>query len=273
MGGDDLLHTPLGKQARGASVYDPAQLCAILRAQTWLDYGLAQAPWQGVDIWNAWEISWLNNEGMPQIAIGEFRVPADSVNIIESKSLKLYLNSFNQSKFENRSVVEQTIQADLSACAGEEVEIHLYGLEQAPCEILPAQGRCLDELEISIDEYQRNPRLLQVEQKLVKQEKLLSHLLKTNCPVTSQADWGSICIEYSGNAIRHESLLRYIVSYRNENDFHEQCVENIFLDIMHECQPESLTVYARYLRRGGLDINPWRSSENLRPDNSRLLRQ
>ena len=273
MGNEDLLHTPLGRQSSVSSAYDPSQLCPIPRAQTWLNYGLEQAPWFGVDIWNAWEISWLNTKGLPQMATGEFRIPASTVNIIESKSLKLYLNSFNQSKFENRQLVEQTIRRDLSNCAGEEIDLQLFPLDAAPGNILPLAGKCLDELEISIDEYQRNPQLLQCDTGLSRKEKLISHLLKTNCPVTAQPDWGSVCIDYSGNAISHESLLRYLVSYRNENDFHEQCVENIFMDIMQQCQPESLTVYARYLRRGGLDINPWRSTENLRPDNTRLLRQ
>ncbi|NKB37731.1 MAG: NADPH-dependent 7-cyano-7-deazaguanine reductase QueF [Gammaproteobacteria bacterium] len=273
MSNEDLLHTPLGKKSRVSGVYDPAQLCPIARAQTWLNYELVQAPWHGVDIWNAWEISWLNNDGMPQIATAELRVPASSLNIIESKSLKLYLNSFNQSEFESFEIVEQTIRRDLSACAGDDIEVQLFSQEAASHEILTLEGGCLDELNIKVSEYRRNPRLLQTEEHQYSREKLYSHLLKTNCPVTSQPDWGSICIEYTGNAIRHESLLRYIVSYRNENDFHEQCVENIFLDIMHECQPESLTVYARYLRRGGLDINPWRSTEKSIPDNCRLLRQ
>ena len=273
MSGDDLSHTPLGKQSSASLHYDPAQLCAIPRVKTWENRGFECVPWHGVDIWNAWEISWLNAGGLPQVALGEFRIPAVSPNIIESKSLKLYLNSFNETVFENYEAVAATIKTDLSQCAGEEVMIVLGKVDEALNTQLALTGECLDRLSVEIQEYNCNPKLLKTEDTRVENQKRFSHLLKSNCPVTGQPDWGSVWIEYSGNTIVDESLLKYIVSYRRQSDFHEQCVENMFLDILTECQPDSLTVYARYLRRGGLDINPWRSTENTPVANERLLRQ
>jgi 7-cyano-7-deazaguanine reductase len=273
MGSKTLSNSPLNKSTSVVSEYDPKQLCAIPRQQTWGKYDYEQAPYFGIDIWNAYEISWLNLQGLPQVSVGEFRIPLASANIIESKSLKLYLNSFAQTKVENLEKLQQLITDDLSTCAGEAVVVLLFRLDEFDNNIQKFNGICLDELDVEIDTYRRDAHLLQTTQTQVKNEKVYSHLLKTNCPVTNQPDWGSLYIEYSGKSIEHEGLLKYIVSFRKECDFHEQCTENIFLDIMQKCQPEDLTVYARYLRRGGLDINPYRSTNSTSPSNTRLIRQ
>lgn len=273
MSSEDLARSPLGKNTSFVTHYDPGQLCAIARTPIWPEYGFSEAPWQGVDTWNAWEISWLNAKGLPQVAIGEVQVPASSANIIESKSLKLYLNSLSQTKFEQLDSVTETISRDLSDCAGEQVTVRLFPIDSVELPVSQLNGYCLDQLDVEIDQYQRNAGLLSTHDSRVSEEILYSHLLKTNCPVTRQPDWGSVVIEYSGRAIDREGLLKYIVSFRDENDFHEHCTERIFLDIMQQCQPDELTVYTRYLRRGGLDINPWRSSTPGTPINSRLVRQ
>ncbi len=273
MSSEQLSNSPLGKQTGIVTNYDPGQLCPIPRVRTWEKYGYANSPYFGVDIWNAYEISWLNPKGLPQVAVGEFHMPLTSPNLIESKSLKLYLNSFAQTKFDNLEKVHEILTADLSACAGETIKVILYTLDKVSIDIQELEGICLDHLDVNIQVYRCDANLLQVSEKQVTREKLYSNLLKTNCPVTGQPDWGSLYIEYSGNSIEHESLLKYIVSYRDHCDFHEQCTENIFLDIMQKCQPDELIVYARYLRRGGLDINPYRSTSNILPINSRLLRQ
>ncbi len=273
MNSEPLSDSPLGKHTAIVTHYDPGQLCPIPRLATWKDYGYSQPPYSGVDIWNAYEISWLNRKGLPQVAVGEFRIPLTSTNLIESKSLKLYLNSFAQTKFDTLEKVSATLTADLSACAGEAVEVNLHTLDNFKAEIKKPTGICLDHLDVSIEVYSRDASLLQSSKKQVDDEKLYSHLLRTNCPVTGQPDWGSLFIEYSGNSIEHEGLLKYIVSCREQSDFHEQCTEYFFLDIMQQCRPEELTVYTRYLRRGGLDINPCRSTGKLLPINARLSRQ
>ncbi len=273
MTSEELSHSPLGKQTQYVAQYDPGQLCPIPRLPSWEKFGFAESPYFGVDIWNAYEISWLNPKGLPQVAVGESSIPITSPNLIESKSFKLYLNSLNNSKFENTEELKQTLITDLSNCAGEKIAAELFAIDQIENSFQELDGSCLDKLDVEIDVYHRDSSLLQVEATSVANSKLYSHLLKTNCPVTGQPDWGSLYIEYSGNTIEQNSLLKYIVSYRGENDFHEQCTENIFLDIMQKCQPDDLTVYTRYLRRGGLDINPYRSTQKKMPDNFRLARQ
>ncbi|MFT5132567.1 MAG: 7-cyano-7-deazaguanine reductase [Gammaproteobacteria bacterium] len=273
MSSEHLSKSPLGKQSAYISNYDPGQLCPIPRELTWKAYAYSKSPYYGFDIWNAYEISWLNVKGLPQVAIGEFYVPLTSPNLIESKSLKLYLNSFSQTKFINEDKVQKTLVSDLSLCAGEAVKVKLFAVNNRHVDVQEFEGSCIDEIDVDIDFYSRNDGLLNCTGKQVRGEKVYSHLLKTNCPVTGQPDWGSIFIKYSGKSIKHDSLLKYIVSYRNESDFHEHCIEKIFLDIMHQCRPYELTVYARYLRRGGLDINPYRSTENDLPLNFRSIRQ
>ncbi len=269
---DHLQHTPLGHETEYVSEYDPGQLCAIPRANNWHDKGYSQAPFGGCDIWNAYEVSWLNSKGLPQVAVAEYRIPCESANIIESKSFKLYLNSFNLTRFDNRDQVQQAMVTDLSQCAGAAVAVELFSLDQKSA-FSHLSGDCVDDQDIEITHYQPAPELLQGDAEQEVSEQLYSHLLKSNCPVTGQPDWASIEIQYSGPKIDRAGLLGYLVSYREHGDFHEQCVEQIYMDLLQYCKPKKLTVYARYVRRGGLDINPYRSSEQGLPENKRLLRQ
>ncbi|WP_409302531.1 NADPH-dependent 7-cyano-7-deazaguanine reductase QueF [Pseudomonas sp. KCJK8993] len=270
-------HSPLGKSSEYISTYTPSLLFPIPRAAKWAELGLSAEtlPYQGVDFWNCFELSWLLPSGKPVVAIGEFSIPADSPNIIESKSFKLYLNSLNQTPFADRATLEATLRKDLSAAAGKPVTVHVRSLGEVEAQGLVAlPGVCIDDLDISVDSYEHpRPELLRCDSSRVVEESLHSHLLKSNCPVTSQPDWGSVVVQYRGAALDHASLLAYLVSFRQHSDFHEQCVERIFLDLQRLLQPEKLTVYARYVRRGGLDINPYRSTETADFANHRLVRQ
>lgn len=273
MSSSPVEHSPLGKEVGYISEYSPELLFAVPRANVWQAKGLADCPYQGYDIWNAYEMSWLNNNGLPQVAVGEFRVPAESPSLIESKSFKLYLNSYNQTRFENWNEVRKRLEADLSDCAGGTVEVILRRVNEAP-QIQPGfQGVCLDNLDVTIEAYDVDASLLTISQGEEISEVLYSDLLRSNCPVTGQPDWGSVCIEYTGQPICREALLKYIVSFREHSGFHEQCVETIFVDLLQQCAPRELTVYARYVRRGGLDINPLRSSSGREIGNLRLARQ
>ncbi len=269
--------SPLGKSSEYVSQYTPALLFPIARAPKWAELGLcAQSlPYYGVDIWTGYELSWLLPSGKPIVAVGEFIFPADSPCIIESKSFKLYLNSLNQSVFADLSSVENTLAQDLSRAAGASVTVRIRSLveiQQQGISSLP--GRCIDELEVNIAQYSApNAQLLACDAGPFVEESLHSHLLKSNCPVTGQPDWASIGIEYRGPRLQPASLLAYLVSFRQHADFHEQCVERIFLDVQQLLRPERLTVYARYVRRGGLDINPFRSTEKTLPADLRLARQ
>ncbi|POA50731.1 MULTISPECIES: NADPH-dependent 7-cyano-7-deazaguanine reductase QueF [unclassified Pseudomonas] len=270
-------HSPLGKSSEYISTYTPSLLFPIPRAAKWAELGLSAEtlPYQGVDFWNCFELSWLLPSGKPVVAIGEFSIPADSPNIIESKSFKLYLNSLNQTPFADRATLEATLRKDLSAAAGKPVTVHVRSLGEVEAQGLVAlPGVCIDDLDISVDSYEHpRPELLRCDSSQVVEESLHSHLLKSNCPVTSQPDWGSVVVQYRGAALDHASLLAYLVSFRQHSDFHEQCVERIFLDLQRLLKPEKLTVYARYVRRGGLDINPYRSTETADFANHRLVRQ
>ncbi|MCU7645510.1 NADPH-dependent 7-cyano-7-deazaguanine reductase QueF [Pseudomonas piscis] len=270
-------HSPLGKSSEYISTYTPSLLFPIPRAAKWAELGLSAEtlPYQGVDFWNCFELSWLLPSGKPVVAIGEFSIPADSPNIIESKSFKLYLNSLNQTPFADRATLEATLRKDLSAAAGKPVAVHVRSLGEVEAQGLVAlPGVCIDDLDISVDSYEHpRPELLRCDSSRVVEESLHSHLLKSNCPVTSQPDWGSVVVQYRGAALDHASLLAYLVSFRQHSDFHEQCVERIFLDLQRLLKPEKLTVYARYVRRGGLDINPYRSTETADFANHRLVRQ
>jgi len=270
-------HSPLGKSSAYVATYSPHLLFPIPRAPKWAELGLTAEtlPYQGVDLWNCYELSWLLPSGKPVVAIGEFEIPADSPNIIESKSFKLYLNSLNQSVFESREALVKVMIDDLSAAAGKPVGVRLRTLDEVAAEgVAPLPGRCIDDLDVAIEHYDHpQSRLLVCDAGRMVEETLHSHLLKSNCPVTGQPDWGSVVVEYRGAALQAESLLTYLVSFRQHADFHEQCVERIFLDLQHLLQSEKLTVYARYVRRGGLDINPYRSTEAMVVDNRRLVRQ
>lgn len=269
--------SPLGKSSEYIATYTPSLLFPIPRAAKWAELGLSAEtlPYQGVDFWNCFELSWLLPSGKPVVAMGEFAIPADSPNIIESKSFKLYLNSLNQSVFSSADELVTVLVQDLSAAAGKPVGVRVRSLAEVTADgVQAAPGICIDELDVAISNYaQPQPELLRCDAARVVEESLHSHLLKSNCPVTGQPDWGTLVVEYRGLALDHASLLAYLVSFRQHADFHEQCVERIFLDLQRLLKPEHLTVYARYVRRGGLDINPYRSSGPISPDNQRLVRQ
>ena len=275
-----MNHNPLGRQTDYVSVYAPQLLFPIPRAESRALLGIgATLPFYGVDIWTGYEVSWLDALGKPVVAIAEFSIPCDSKFIVESKSFKLYLNSLNQTRFDSAAQVEALITKDLAGVTGADVLVSIMPLSaslraaQHLAEIAEVEGEVLDDLVVAVDAYHPMPELLTTETEIV-DECLVSHLLKTNCPVTGQPDWASIVIRYKGNKMQRENLLRYIISFREHQDFHEHCVERIFNDIARICKPEELVVYARYTRRGGLDINPFRSSSpDIKPELLRLIRQ
>ncbi len=294
---DDLKKSPLGRPTSYPTHYDPNLLVPIPRSIKREELGISSdvqsaLPFSGFDEWTGYELSWLNNKGKPEVALLICEIPCESSNIIESKSFKLYLNSFNQTQFQNKSDVEKIIQKDLSEKSNSNVNVAIQQLsfqnnsshnqnnknknnntniidknsliELKVTEFSNLPGLNIDHLDINIEEYNYNPKLLQLEKSKesnVTSEILNSHLLKSNCLVTGQPDWGSIVIDYTGPKINHESLLKYIISFRLHEEFHEQCVERIFMDLTNYCNCSSLTVYARYVRRGGLDINPLRTTD------------
>ena len=236
--------------------------------------GGGELPFCGFDLWTAYELSWLNLEGKPVVKIAEFSMPCNTDNIIESKSFKLYLNSLNQERFDSAAKVVEALERDLSACVKGPVLVDLFSVEEfAKRGLQEMPGVCLDDSHVAINSYQPDASLLNLDDGPVVKEALHSHLLKTNCPVTGQPDWASIVVRYMGSPINRESLLKYLISYRNHADFHEQCVERIFIAILEMCQPYELEVCARYTRRGGLDINPYRSTSMQEPINLRASRQ
>lgn len=276
---DSLDASPLGDVTAYRDRYAPELLFPVARCVQRRVLGLnaeAALPFFGIDLWNAYEISWLTPGGKPVAVLGTFRVPAASSHIIESKSLKLYLNSFNQTTFASLSEVRDVMVRDLSAAAGADVEVFLWeaaALAQRPLKNFA--GILLDGLAVETGTYQPAPELLSLAAgDDLADETLVSHLFRSNCPVTGQPDWASVQIQYRGPRLRHESLLAYLISYRQHAGFHEHCVERIYLDIWQRCRPERLSVYARYTRRGGLDINPFRSSHpQSDPENGGDVRQ
>ncbi len=272
-----LRESELGKPVGYSSLYDPKLLFPLPRQSKRKELGIGETlPFSGWDLWTQYELSWLNGKGKPIVAIAEIRYPCESPNIIESKSMKLYFNSFNQTKFKDISNIQATISRDLSHAVGAMAAITLHDLSCAPNQLLYAKmaGTLLDDLDVACSTYSVSPKLLATQPQIVT-ERLCSNLLKSNCLITNQPDWGSIQIQYTGPQIEHASLLQYLVSYRQHNEFHEQCIERIFVDIMAYCQPQELLVYGRYTRRGGLDINVMRSSNpNIALENNiRLIRQ
>lgn len=271
--------SPLGTTSEYCDTYAPELLFPIRRGVQRAALGLhddVELPFFGADLWNAYEISWLTPKGKPVAALGTFRVPAASPHIIESKSLKLYLNSFAQTPFADLEEVRGVMARDLSAAAGADVGVFLWevsALAARPLENF--EGILLDSLDIETRVYRPAPELLRLEERDESvDEALVSHLLRSNCPVTGQPDWAGIRIAYRGSRINREGLLAYLVSFRQHTEFHEHCVERIFLDLWQHCRPERLSVYARYTRRGGLDINPFRSSHpDQDPENSGDVRQ
>lgn len=267
---------PLGKKSAYITHYTPDLLFPIPRQQKRDEIGVpTPLPFKGFDTWNAYEVSWLNPKGKPVVVIAQCDVSCLSENIIESKSFKLYLNSFNNTKFESMAEVQAILEHDISVRVKGEVVVKLFRLHDLSGQRIEGfDGICLDDEDISCDIYKIHPAYLVCDTNNIVQEVLFSDLLKSNCLVTEQPDWGSVLIKYTGPKIDKAGLLKYIVSFRNHNEFHEQCVERIFMDIMRTCHPESLTVEARYTRRGGLDINPVRSTETISPsENMRMARQ
>lgn len=264
----------LGKPVLYKDQYDPSLLFPVPRAQN-REQLPADLAFHGVDVWNGYELSWLNDNGKPVVALGEFVIAHDSPNLIESKSFKLYLNSFNGSRFSTREAVAERIKTDLSAAAGKPVEVVLKSAEESVMRPQwPGDGRCIDELDVECRDYEVNPDLLRCETNAnLVRETLYSQLLKSNCPVTGQPDWATVVVRYRGPKIDAGALLQYIVSFRNHAEFHEHCVERMFCDLMQRCKPEQLSVFAKYTRRGGLDINPFRSNFEDWVDNRRAARQ
>ena len=270
-------HGPLGARSDYPRRYDASLLFPIARSLGRTELGLTDAaalPFRGADLWTAYELSWLDERGKPQVALGQFRVPAQSPNLVESKSFKLYLNGFNQERVGDIDALRAVLARDLSAATGAAVEVRLIPAARFGAErLVELDGDCIDALDIALDDYgPPQPDYLRVGAGRV-EETLVSHLLKSNCPVTGQPDWASVQIRYAGAPIDREGLLRYLVSFRDHAGFHEQCVERIFTDIARRCAPETPAVYARYTRRGGLDINPWRGNAGDAPDNLRNARQ
>jgi 7-cyano-7-deazaguanine reductase len=278
----ELSNLTLGKSTEYCSEYNPNLLQAVPRSLNRNDLSLTEndLPFIGEDVWYGYELSWLNSKGKPVVAVAEFRFICTSPNLVESKSFKLYLNSFNQSKFSSIGAVEETLNNDLSATAGAQAQVKLFSVEQCSAlEIKTADQNvvCIDEEDISVDDYHYRAELLEQAQvnssSEVINENLVSHLLKSNCLITNQPDWASVHINYKGVAIEHSVLLQYLISFRQHNEFHEQCVERIYCDLQKYCQLEELTVFARYTRRGGLDINPFRSTHISCAPKARTLRQ
>ena len=271
-------HSQLNKKSEYDPIYNPEKLFPIPRDEMRKGLGInpLQLPFYGFDLWNHYEVSWLDKEGKPVVFLAEIIYGCDSPNMIESKSMKLYFNSLNNTQFKDSDSVKNIIKEDLEKNVSAEVFVNIIPLYDGKNNIFfkKFDGKCLDRLVVSCTIYTVDPSLLSTENDIV-EETLFSDLLKSNCLVTHQPDWGSIEISYKGKKINHEGLLKYIVSFRNHNEFHEQCIERIFLDIMNQCNPRELTVHGRYTRRGGVDINPYRSTNKIDhfKKNIRLCRQ
>lgn len=271
----------LGEGSEYNQDYDSALLYPILRADYRDTVENFVAASYGHDLWQCYEVSWLNHLGVPQVACADIIVPIESPAIVESKSLKLYLNSFHNRPFTDQAELKLVIETDLSALLGAAINVVFRSASVSViAQPTLSEAALLDDLAVECRQYQRDAKLLLLDadavdsdKRHVSNEQLCSHLLRSHCPVTNQPDWGTLTIRYSGAAINRESLLRYIVSFRQHNGFHEQCVEQIYADIMSECRPELLTVCAQYTRRGGIDINPLRSNHNQPLNLNRVWRQ
>lgn len=273
-----IMHNPLGNPTVYPASYDASLLFPIARSDNRIRLGIPDGPlpFRGYDAWRAYEVSWLDPGGKPVVAIGEFLVPASSPQMVESKSFKLYLNSLNQERFAELAQVQALMVRDVSQAAGAAVLVQLYSLNAfADLQCTEPEGLCLDHLDLGVTVYQPDASLLKSSLQDRVEESLYSNLFRSNCPVTAQPDWGTVSIKYSGPAIDHHALLRYLISYRHHNGFHEDCVEQIYTDLQQRCAPEQLSVAINFLRRGGLEINPVRTSAPASVDfpASRLLRQ
>ena len=267
----------LGQVSSTDTSYNPDRLFPIPRISKREEIGIqGQLPFFGFDCWNHYEVSWLNEKGKPCVAVAVITYDCSTPYLIESKSLKLYFNSFNNTRFKDAEEIRRTVEQDLSKRLQGDAQVRILSLKDNELTQIQTTltGECLDDLDISCDAYLVRPDYLSTEESHV-QETLYSDLLKSNCLVTNQPDWGSVQIAYEGRKINREGLLKYLVSFRNHNEFHEQCIERIFVDIMNYCKPDRLSIQGRYTRRGGLDINPYRSTEKTAPQhvNPRLARQ
>jgi len=272
---DDLTGSPLGHATAYPDVYDAGLLFPVPRAPQRREIGLTgPLPFEGADAWTAYELTWLDTHGKPQVAIATFVVPAGTPSIVESKSVKLYLGSFAQTRFDGTTDVQATIERDISHATGGSVHVDLHPPATFPSvRIADLDGESLDELSVAIQRYQLTPELLHATGPQV-DETLKTDLFRSLCPLTHQPDFASVQIAYRGPAIDRAALLRYLVSYRCHAGFHEHCVERIFVDILARCRCEKLSVHARFTRRGGIDINPFRTNAGSgAPPNLRTARQ
>ncbi|RLQ20212.1 NADPH-dependent 7-cyano-7-deazaguanine reductase QueF [Seongchinamella sediminis] len=270
---DDKPGLLLGKNVPVADKYSPELLYPIPRARARSSLGLgATLPFDGVDLWHAYELCWLNDRGKPVVRVGRFFIPADSPCMVESKSFKLYLNSLNGSTFACEQQLRETLRTDLAAVIGADIELELFAVDAPELDGGVPEGDCLDDLDISVDDSAPGAELLQVGEEVVA-EALYSHLLRSLCPVTGQPDWATVYLSYRGRALERESLLRYLIAFRQHQEFHEQCVERMFVDLQGLIEPEFLEIQAFYTRRGGLDINPFRSTDPGAVPLSRMNRQ
>ncbi|MFC0116651.1 NADPH-dependent 7-cyano-7-deazaguanine reductase QueF [Pseudoalteromonas xiamenensis] len=261
----ELKASVLGKTTEYADQYDASLLHPIARKlnRDQINVSDDALPFKGEDIWTGYELSWLNAKGKPEVAVATFAFACTSPYIIESKSFKLYLNSFNQTRFDSFDVVKETLTRDLSGASNSNVIVNLFKADDFNCLPFSAlPGECIDDLDIEVETYSPSTALLKSKSDDVVTETLYSHLLKSNCLITSQPDWASIIIRYTGREICREGLLKYLISFRSHNEFHEQCVERIFCDLQNAFAFDNLEVCARYTRRGGLDINPFRSTDS-----------
>jgi 7-cyano-7-deazaguanine reductase len=269
---DDL---PLGKEAANVTTYTPSLLCSIDRQETRDGLGITDnLPFRGEDAWTCYEFSWLDAKGKPEVATVKAQVPCNSPCIVESKSMKLYLNSFAQTTFASRTELLRTLDSDLAIAFQAPVIVALLDVDQVMTQATQLPGTCIDHLDAEVSAYQLDSTLLSVEEPAMDaKETLYSHLFRSVCPITGQPDWASVMIQYIGLKIAPSSLLKYLISYRTHAAFHEATVEQIFADIQSRCEPEELTVYGRFLRRGGIDINPFRSTVDSVAPAIRLNRQ
>jgi 7-cyano-7-deazaguanine reductase len=265
-----------GHAVEYVTTYRPSLLTSVPRQAQRQALGMTPEtlPFRGVDVWNAYEFSWLNDRGRPEVALAQLRIPAQSLNIIESKSLKLYLGSYSGTRFGRRAEVSHTLESDLTLAARGPVNVTLLSPEQVQQNgIGTLVGQSLDNLDVEMDEFFWNPDFLQIESTTIIRESLHTHLFKALCPMTGQPDFASILIQYNGQRINHQGLLKYLLSYREHPEFAEHVCERIFTDIINRCSPERLTVQARFSRRGGIDINPFRSHEDILASDVRGWRQ
>jgi len=271
----DLGDSPLGRATNFQEHYDPGLLFAVERAPQRALLALGETlPFRGVDTWTAYEVSWLDDHGKPQVGIAMFEVPALSPRLVESKSVKLYLTSLNQTRFASASEVTAAIARDLSQATGAPVAVTLtLPVDFATLPRAELTGDCVDELPLAAERYELSPQSLTTAGSIV-EESLYSRLFRSVCPVTGQPDYASVQLRYRGARIDRGGLLDYLVSFRRHPGFHEHCVERIFTDVWRCCRPDVLSVLARFTRRGGIDINPYRTSGGeAAPSNARTARQ